>query len=374
MRFLLPLLLALGTFAVAAPIQTVTHPNAKWAFYVDAQKAVAVDYDGAAAVIFPRQGAPRAVKVAGNGKLRAPLVTPEGRILAVGLDFPHCEVAVWGVTAGRKMTALRGDDFTRVFGCDSEGGEFIFGTQFTSDGRFLLTQDTEGLRRWDARTGRLLKTRPGKFFSLHVSPDGRSVATVGEGRRVELWTSDLSRRLKALPPQPSDCYQGPGAWPGNLSWSPDSTRLAYSCAREVRVWKVAAGGLQALKRERKVEGAEVPVFSPDGRFVVANEDQFGVAAWHVGSGRQVAQMRLDSAGAQVTDVKITPGGLLLAALRDGRLARLDLNQPARALPPLPLFSAEDTFPWPSLAVSPDGTRLAAASGDGRVAVWTLPGE
>ena len=88
-RSLLPLLLALGASATAerlpALVQSVTHPSARWAFSVDSQRAVAVDSDGAAAVVFPRRGPPRAVKFSENGKLRAPLVTPEGRVLAVGL-------------------------------------------------------------------------------------------------------------------------------------------------------------------------------------------------------------------------------------------------------------------------------------------------
>ncbi|WP_019585084.1 WD40 repeat domain-containing protein [Deinococcus apachensis] len=375
MRSLL-LTLLLGSAALAAPLtplQTATHPNAHWAFHVDSQKAVAVDYDGAAAVLFPRHGSPLMVKFTENGKLRAPLVTPEGRVLAVGLDFPRCEVAVWDVSGGRKVTALRGD-FTKVFGCDrAEGTEFIFNTQFTPDGRFLLTQDAASLRRWDARRGTLLKNLPGTFLSVNVSPDGRRVAAISQNRRVEVWASDLSRRLKVTPPQPADCFRGPGAWPTEVNWSPDSTRLAFSCDREVRVWNVADGGLQSLGREARRESPDTPTFSPDGRFVVADEDQFGAAVWNVGNGQRVAQLRLDAPNVQVTDVKVTPQHLLLAALDDGRVVRLDLNRPAQALEPLVPFPSKPGL-WPSLAVSREGDRLAVASGDGRLNIYALPGK
>lgn len=371
--------LTLATAATAAAplptlVQTVNHPNARWAVHVDRQCTLAVDDDGAAAVLLPRQGPPRTVKFPGNSKLRSPLVTPEGRVLAVQLDFRACQVVVWDVTAGRATTPLKGD-FTRLFGCDRpEGTEFIFDIGFTPDGRFLLTADQTGLHRWDARTGRLLRAVPGKFLSQHVSPDGRSVATVGDRYRVELWATDLSRRLKALPPQPKDCLRGPGAWSTGITWSADSTRLAFSCNREVRVWNLAAGGVQSLKRGGKHEYPDAPTFSPDGRFVVADEDQFGAGVWDVGNGQRVAQLRLDAPNAQVTDVEVTPGNLLLAALSDGRLARLDLNRPAQVLPPLPLFSKGNRFLWPTLAVSREGDRLAVASGDGRLNIYALPGK
>lgn len=377
MRPLLPLLLALGPAALAASLptrlQSVTHPSARWAVSVNARQAVAVDYDGAAAVLFPRQGSPRTVKFAGNGKLRAPLVTPEGRVLAVGLDFPRCEVNVWDVTAGRKVTALRGD-FTEVFGCgDPFGTGFIFTSQLTPDGRFLLTGDMTGLRRWDARTGKLLRALPGIFPGLSVSPDGRSVATVGEGRRVEVWAADLARRLKALPGQPADCLRGSGGpWPGEAVWSPDSGKLAFSCEREVRVWNVAAGGLQSLKREGKANYPDAPTFSPDGCFVVADEDQFGVAVWNVGSGQRVAQVGTPGPSVQVTDVTVTRQNMLYAALSDGQMARLDLSQPSRMLEPLTAFPDKPGL-WPSLAMSREGDRLAVASGDGRLNIYALPG-
>lgn len=350
-------------------MQTLNHPNARWAIHVDRQRAVAVDDDGAAAVLVPRQGSPRTVKFSGNSKLRSPLVTPGGRVLAAQLDFDRCQVAVWDVTAGRKIAALEGA-LTRVLDCGQDTS-FIFDIGFTPDGRFLLTADQTGLRRWDAQTGRLLRAVPGKFLSQHVSPDGRSVVTVGEGRRVEVWATDLSSRLKALPPQPTDCMRGPGPWPTGATWNADSTHLAFSCDREVRVWNVAAGGLRSLRRAGRYEYADAPTFSPDGRFVVADEDSAGVAVWNLASGQRVAQLGTPGPGVQVTDVVIAPRNVLYAAWTDGRLARLDLKQPSQALEPLTAFPNKPGL-WPSLAVNREGNRLAVASGDGRLNVYALP--
>lgn len=375
MPFLLPLSLAVASSAQAAapfpaPLQTLSHPQARWAVHVESQRTLAVDYGGAAAVLLPRQGSARAVKLPGNGKLRSPLVTPAGRTLAVQLAFDHCQVVVWDVTAGQRVTALRGD-FTRIFGCDRPAGtEFSFGTHFTPDGRFLITRDDSGLRRWDARTGKLLRTLPGTFGSLDVSPDGRTLAALSSGRRVELWASDLGRRLEVTPRQPADCFRTMGA---GVAWSADSTKVAFSCDREVRVWNVAAGGLRSYLRENKRESPDTPVFSPDGQFVLANERQFGVAVWNVASGQRVAQLGTTGPSVQVTDMEVTPSNLLLAALDDGRLLRANLKQPAQALAPLRPFPDQARL-WPSLAVSREGDRLAVASGEGRLNVYALPGK
>lgn len=372
MRFLL-LLLALGSSALAAPppglVQTVTHPHVRRAFAVDARQAVAVDPDGAAAVLLPRPGSPRTVKVAGNGKLRSPLITPQGRLLAVGLDFGRCEVMVWDLTAGRAVTRLRGN-FRPVLRCGQDT-EFVFNPQFTPDGRFLLTQDETGLRRWDARSGKPLKARPGTFLTLSVSPDGRRVAALSQNRRVEVWDSGLSRRLKATPQQPADCFRGAGIWPSGMTWSPDSTRLAFSCDREVRVWNVSAGGLHSLRRGGRREAPEAPIFSPDGRFVAANEHQFGVAVWRTQSGRRLVQVKMPARDVQASDIAVGAGNFLFVARTDGRVARYDLERQGRHLDTRAAFPRNPRL-WPSLAVSPQWGWLAVASGEGRLNIYRLP--
>ncbi|MDL2344287.1 WD40 repeat domain-containing protein [Deinococcus sp. MIMF12] len=379
MRIPLALSLALVTAAQAAvplptPVQSMTHPNARTAQHVDRLRAVATDADGGAAVLVPRTGTPRTVRLPRSSRLYSSLVTPGGRTLAVQVDYATCQVkvAVWNLTSGKVIAPLRGH-FARALGCDrADGTDELFGTHFTPDGGFLITHSAAGLRRWDARGGQPLQALPGTFFNVSISPDGRSVAALAQNRRVEVWTSDLTRRLKVLPQQPADCFRASGMFPSGVAWSADSTRLAFSCDREVRVWNVQAGGLRGLQREQKVDAPDAPTFSPDGRFVVADEDAAGVAVWNVASGQRVAQLKTPGPSVQVTDVEVTPGNMLFAALDDGRILRANLNQPAQVLEPLRPFPGGARL-WPTLAVSREGDRLAVASGDGRLNVYALPG-
>ena len=363
MFIVLPLLL---TAALAAPGQTlwtVRHPNANRVVSAQGERVLASAGDEGAAVELSPSKPPRAVKVA--GKLWFPTVTTSGQSLAVQLDFDRCRVAVWDLAAGRAEAVLRGD-FKPVLLCGQET-EFVFSAAFTPDGRFLLTQDGTALRRWDARTGRLLNALPGDFFNLTLSPDGEWVAAVRQGRRVEVWTSDLSRRLKALPPQPAGCLNGP-LIPTEAVWNVGSTRLAFSCDREVRVWNVAGGGLTLLPRAAKREYPDSPSFSPDGQYVAANEGEAGVAVWRTDNASRIAQTRPLTAEGQATDLQIAPDNTLYAAFDTGQVVVQRLGRSERPAV-WNVFPGAQPGSWLTLALGRD--RLAMGDGSGRVKVVGL---
>lgn len=157
------------------------------------------------------------------------------------------------------------------------------------------------------------------------------------------------------------------------NWSPDSRLLTFPCNGEVRVWNVQAGGLRSYQRAEQSEYAEAPVFSPDSRFLVADEDGAGVEAWDIATGKRVASTG-PVKGTQVTAVVVTKQNLVLAALDDGRLLRLDLQQPGSALQPIQVYDRPQTGAtlWPRLTVNAEGTWLAMSSGRGQVKVVPLP--
>lgn len=89
------------------------------------------------------------------------------------------------------------------------------------------------------------------------SPDGRLIAFVGDGGRIELVSPDGKKR------RGFDI----GASGTNLSWSPDSSRLAYdtyvSESRHVVVVLDLATGEETLLTGEQ-EGAQAPEWSPEG--------------------------------------------------------------------------------------------------------------
>lgn len=364
--------LTLGTLALAAPAgdrsaYLYTHPAAQTPLTAGYNQVTAFNPDAGSTVTFDGSSQPHALKL--PGKLAwNPRLTPQG-VLAAQLDFAKCRVVLWDLSTQKAISTLQGD-FKETFGCGRDGTEFVFNSAFTADGKFFLAADHRGASRWDVQTGKRLNVRTGGWYGLDVSPDGKTVALLSEGRRIELWASDFSRRLKALPAQPANCLNFMGARP---NWSPDSRLLAFSCNGEVRVWNVQAGGLRGYQRVQQNEYTEAPVFSPDSRFLVADEDGAGVEVWDVATGKRIASTGL-VAGTQVTDTVVTKQNLMLAALDDGRLLRLDLEQPASVLRPVQVFERpqKGVTLWPRLAVNPEGTWFAMSDGRGRVTVVPLP--
>lgn len=344
-----------------------SHPGARIPLNVSEGSVTTFDPDEGTLVTFAGDSNPAVLKVAGKWTWNAQ-VTPQG-LMAAQLDFARCRVVLWNLDTRKAGTVLQGD-FRETFGCTRDATDFVFRSAFTPDGKFFLAADHLRVRRWDAHSGKFLNSLTGGWDGPTPSPDGKTLALLGHGRRLEWWTADLKRRLKATAPLPSTCLNFMGATP---VWSPDSRRLAFSCEREVRIWNVQASGIQTYRRAQKVEAPDRPVFSPDSRFLVAGEGQHGVEVWQVGNGQRVASSG-PLTGGQVTDAAVTKDNLVLATVSDGRLLRLDLNQPDQVLKPLKVYRSPEAAAslWPRLRVNPQGTWFAMTDGHGRVQVVPLP--
>jgi len=119
-----------------------------------------------------------------------------------------------------------------------------------------------GMRFWDIRTGRRVKTidSKGMFQSLAWSPDGKVMATHQRKGGLELWDMVSGRRALQV-------SEVAGAGP----WSPDGKRLACSTDRgAVAVVDGRAGRvLQTLQTQSR--GGSRAAWSPDGRFLAVGE-------------------------------------------------------------------------------------------------------
>jgi serine/threonine protein kinase/WD40 repeat protein len=100
-------------------------------------------------------------------------------------------VTVWDVATGRRTAVLRMPDGTRSDAIAA-----------TSDGALAVTGDNDSLIRvWNTRDGRLLHKLAGHSGGLKVlavSPDGRTLASVGDDLALKLWNLPTSRELMTL--------------------------------------------------------------------------------------------------------------------------------------------------------------------------------
>lgn len=328
---LLSLLLLAGP-ALFPPIfnRSVTVSTPVLAEHVDYQRAVVSSPDDGTVTLIPRAGTPRTAEV-GSGKVRSVHVTAPGRTLGLQLDFEACRVVVWDFTAGKAVTHLQGN-FKEVLSCNRET-EFHFHANFTPDGRFLLTADETGVRRWDARSGKLLGAQPGRaatVFVNEVTPEVVAVAVTEAGPQLQVWNSTLTRRVAALKTLPPTCLRNPQ--PGVALFG---TTATFSCRSEVQQWDWKTGKVLRLARQTPVDVFDETPRVYD-RYVALAEDGRGAALWDIRTGKRLIQVKVPER-VQVTDVAFAPGGFLIVARSDGKVQTYDAARQGRHLRTLDVF-------------------------------------
>jgi len=219
------------------------------------------------------------------------------------------------------------------------------------DGRFLLSGSfDQSAILWALDQGRalqVLRFHDGAVNAAAALPDGRFV-TAGEDGRLAVWDGSGTEPVRVIA-----AHAGPVA---GLAVSPDGRFIASaSWDATARVTALAGGEARALKGH--LGNVNAVAFLPDGRIATAGYD---------------ATLRLWPAGEGEPVLRTLPSPLnALVAARDGELAVAGADGALRLLTGEGETRATvETGPTPiiALALSPDGTRIAAASIAGGVAV------
>jgi WD40 repeat protein len=116
-------------------------------------------------------------KIQGHqGPIPALAFAPDGKMLATGGADQN--IHLWDVTSGKSVGDLAAE-------------EPVAALLFLEDGRTLVSAGSYGsLRVWQAATGRelrLIEAHRGAINGLALSPDGKTVASVGQDKLVRLW-------------------------------------------------------------------------------------------------------------------------------------------------------------------------------------------
>ena len=324
---------------------------------------------------------------AGNTTATACSISSDGKILALALGR---EVTIWELAERKRRLAF--DRSTTP----------ISALAYTPDGKRIVTGSFGGdVRVWDASSGKaleVLSARPGRVFAVDVSSDGARIGAADWTGDVRLWGTAEQRLLASFVESDASVT--------GFDFSPDGKRVACTSTDGVlRVIDVETG--QVLVRGEDLQGTSLFVaFSPDGEsLVVAGRDLLlidandgslvrrwsklgspvGALAWspdgtHVAVGMAARTILLYDVSKEgdprvlsghdgrVTALAFTPAGsvLLSGSYGDHSVRVWDVAGG------IPLGTLEGyTEQVLSLAVSPDGTRVAVGGIDPNTVVLEL---
>jgi WD40 repeat protein len=269
-------------------------------------------------------------------------------------------------------------------------GDHIYSLAFTADGKRISSHGSDGVRVWDAATGRELRhlaADPGsRFLWAGFSPDGKLAATTqyAEGGSLKagpltLWDLANGKKVKTL---------------GNaiywaMCFAPDSRHLALSRYDQVvETWDVAAGKqLASWQTHEGRNRAPTIAFTADGKTLMSASADKSVCFWEAATGKKIRRIEgivnnhgslaLSADGKRIASIEHTesPPGVIggempLRFIRildavEGKVLR-QVEVPHKKLP----SGQENAVRY--IAISPDGKKLAGVSDDGFVYLWDMP--
>jgi len=237
----------------------------------------------------------------------------------------------------------------------------VNGLVFSQDGNTLASISSNSIRLWDVASGdtRLVLPKSGLVTNLAFSPDGKSLAAVGQDARITLWDSRSGSITQVINSHQSDVNA--------IAFSPDSKTLAIGGQdAQIDLWNKATG-LKQVNLSDSVDSAVIGLlFSPDGETLAAVEKDARITFWDSQTGSTVHILTGHQNG--VKAVAFSPDSKTLAT--GGQDAQIKLWDRKTGMEQVSLL-AESGVAITGLAFSTDGKTLASIGESESVFLWDV---
>ena len=248
-----------------------------------------------------------------------------------------------------------------------EPAEFENAAEFSPDGRLVATGgDGHDVHLWDAGSGRMVRRLQGHFGRIaDLEFSGRALVATGASGATEAW--DFRTGHTGRPPGPRPVVTTPRGQYLTPVRSPDG-RLSLRPRADGTLELLRGGAPVAVLRTRGRRTAvygghfETAAFSPDGRRIVTGDVQGDLQLWD-SRGRAIATLGGHSAA--VLSASFSPDGTSVVSASADHTARVWDLATDKATAVLRARGQEVV----GAAFSPDGDSVLTAGRDGRARIW-----
>jgi WD40 repeat protein len=208
-------------------------------------------------------------------------VSPDGRLLAAAGE--RGTLVLFDAKSGELLKRLEGHDV-------SAGGlNEVDAVVFTSKSDILYSggvdrriicwsmPDGEKLKEWEA---------PAAVWAMALSPDGKTLASAGQGDAITIWETSTSKRIRTLSGKTSSIAHG-----NSLAFSSDGQWLVSGGYEgSVGIWDINKEKEQVLPKIHTERVNSVAV-SPDGKWIASGSADKRIILWDAKSGRPLRMLR-----------------------------------------------------------------------------------